>query len=118
MTRTMILFGRRVGAKPGIDEAALTVNWSEAANFHDVASHLIAGEYENAVVMPVNSTPGCGENAAVRITIDRAATNFKGFRVRFWLCDKPYASEYQGGDLEPFDFDWVAYIPCASFLTG
>lgn len=118
MSRTMMLYGRCVGAKPGIDDASLTVNWVEAVNFHDVASHMIGGEFENAVVMPVNSTPGCSENAAVRITVDRGAMNFKGFRVRFWLGDKPYASEYHGNQLGEFDFDWVAYIPCASFLTG
>lgn len=118
MTKTMMLYGRCVGVAPEANDAALTVNWSEAVNFHDIASHMISGEFENAVVMPVNSTPGCGAAAAVRVTIDRNGVNFKGFKARFWLCDRPYASEFQGDDLEKFDFDWIAYIPCASHLTG
>lgn len=118
MTRTMILYGRCVGVQPGIDDASQVVPWSDAANFHEVASHMIDGEYESAVIMPVNSTPGCDASAAVRITIDRSATNFKGFRARFWYCDRPYDKQHQTEELEAFDFDWVAYIPCSSYLTG
>jgi hypothetical protein len=73
---------------------------------------MISGEYGNAIIIPVNSTPGYARPAAVRVTVDRAATNFKGFVAHFWLDDQPYDGP------EPFDFDWVAYIPCAAYLTG
>jgi hypothetical protein len=117
MTRTIILFGRCVGVQPGLDDAIFKVNWSDATNFIDLASHMISGEFENAIILPVNSTGGCGQNARVLITIDRAMTNFKGFQARFWLNDKPYGKHHFGENLEPFDFDWVAYIPCAHSLT-
>ncbi|MBA3725181.1 MAG: hypothetical protein H0W86_01700 [Armatimonadetes bacterium] len=117
MTRTMMLYGHCTEVQPPEEEAMITINWTEAVNFHDIASHLIAGEFENAVIIAVNSTHGVGENAAVRVTVDREATTFKGFSTRFWLHDKPYAKKYHKGKLEPLDFDWVAYIPCASFLT-
>lgn len=118
MTRTLVLFGHSHDVQPGENDGTLFVSWSEAVNFQDVAGHLIQGEFENAVIIPVNSTPGTCESASVHITIDRSSLNFKGFLARFWLHDKPYGeSEHEAG-IEPLDFDWVAYIPCASFLTG
>ena len=118
MTRTLVLFGHCNQVEPGDNEGTLFVSWSDASNFHDVASHLIQGEFENAVIIPVNSTPGTSESASVRITIERTGVNFKGFKARFWLRDQPYSDCAHDGEIVPLDFDWVAYIPCASFLTG
>ncbi|MGI8923551.1 MAG: hypothetical protein ACR2HJ_05835 [Fimbriimonadales bacterium] len=79
----------------------ITVNWTEAVKFHGIASHLLAEEFENAVIIAVNSTHGVGENAAARVTVDREATTFKGFSTRFCLSRKPYAKKYHKGKLEP-----------------
>ena len=118
MTRTLVLFGHCTAVEPADNEGTLCVGWSEAANFQEVASYLIQGEFENAVIIPVNSTPGACESASVHITIERNSLNFKGFRARFWLHDKPYAATERTTELVPVDFDWVAYIPCSSYLTG
>jgi hypothetical protein len=118
MTRTLVLFGHCTAVEPADNEGTLFVGWSEAVNFHDVASHLIHGEFATAVIIPVNATPGICESASVHITIERNSLNFKGFRARFWLHDRPYTEAQRDGDLVPVDFDWVAYIPCASHLTG
>ncbi len=118
MIRTLVLFGHCNDVQPGDNEGTFNVSWSDAVNFHDVASFLIQGEFENAVIIPVNSTPGTSESASVRITIERNKMNFKGFTARFWLHDKPYSEATLQGEVVPLDFDWVAYIPCASFLTG
>lgn len=118
MIRTLVLFGHCTEVEPGDNEGTFPVSWADAANFQDVASHLIQGEFENAVIIPVNATPGTSESASVRITIERTSVNFKGFKARFWLHDKPYSEATLEGDVVPLDFDWVAYIPCASFLTG
>lgn len=117
MARTIVLFGRCTGVTPVGDEAAMCVPWKDAHNFQDNAANMITGEYENAVVFPINSTHGAGQAAAVRISVDHTETNFRGFKAEFWLNDKPYAPAFQGGSVEPFDFDWVAYIPCAATLT-
>jgi hypothetical protein len=118
MIRTLVLFGHCNDVEPGDNDGTLFVGWSDAVNFQDVASHLIQGEFENAVIIPVNSTAGTSESAQVHITIERTHVNFKGFRARFWLHDKPYAECTLEGEIVPLDFDWVAYIPCASYLTG
>jgi hypothetical protein len=118
MIRTLVLFGHCNEVAPGDNEGTFNVSWSEAVNFQDVASFLIQGEFENAVIIPVNSTPGTNESASVHITIERTSVNFKGFTARFWLHDKPYGESLHDGVVVPLDFDWVAYIPCASFLTG
>lgn len=118
MIRTLVLFGHCNEVQPADNEGTLFVAWADAVNFQDVASHLIQGEFENAVIIPVNSTPGTCESASVRITIERTGVTFKGFRARFWLHDKPYTEGALEGEFVPLDFDWVAYIPCASFLTG
>lgn len=114
MSRTIMLFGRCADVRPESGEAAMFVPWKEAFNFTENAGYMISGEFESAVVIPVNSTHGVGDSAAIRISIDREATNFKGFRAEFWHGDRPYMG---GESLEPFDFDWVAFIPCASMLT-
>ncbi len=118
MIRTLVLFGHCNEVEPADNEGTLFVGWSEAVNFQDVASHLIQGEFENSVIIPVNSTPGTCESASVHITIERTGVNFKGFKARFWLRDKPYSEAARNGDLVPLNFDWVAYIPCSSYLTG
>ncbi|MEO7453217.1 MAG: hypothetical protein ABIV13_00460 [Fimbriimonadales bacterium] len=118
MIRTLVLFGHCNEVEPGDNEGTFSVSWSDAVNFQDVASFLIQGEFENAVIIPVNATAGTSESASVHITIERARVNFKGFVARFWLRDKPYSESTHDGEVVPLDFDWVAYIPCASFLTG
>ena len=118
MIRTLVLFGHCTEVQPGDNDGTFSVSWSDAVNFQDVASFLIQGEFENAVIIPVNSTPGTSESASVHITIERNRVNFKGFVARFWLRDKPYSEATLDGEVVALDFDWVAYIPCASFLTG
>jgi len=111
MTRTLVLFGRCTGVSPCVEDGQVTVPWKEAFNFHYCAEHIGAGEYENAVVIPINSTAGCGRNAAVRLSVDHTCTNFRGFKVRMWLDGESEA------EIGPIDFDWVAFIPCAESLT-
>jgi hypothetical protein len=116
MTRTIVLFGRCNDITPTGEGGSLSVPWTEALNFHEMASHMIEGGYQDAVIIPVNSTHDAN-GAAIRITVDHALTNFKGFTARFWLGDKPYAGPENPNDPASFDFDWVAFIPCASHLT-
>ncbi len=112
-----MLFGRCSEVKTAGDEASRFVEWKEAFNFTENASYMISGEFADAVVIPVNSTHGTSDGAAVRISIDREATNFKGFRAEFWFHDRPYSPDSLGQDVQEFDFDWVAFIPCAAMLT-
>lgn len=112
MARTIMLYGRCLEVRPAGADGGLFVEWKEAFNFVENAGYMISGEFSNAVVIPVNSTHGISDAAAVRVSVDREATNFKGFRAEFWLHDEPYRPE---GD--PLDFDWVAFIPCAAKLT-
>ncbi|MCH8275090.1 MAG: hypothetical protein IH851_09900 [Armatimonadetes bacterium] len=117
MANTIVLYGRCVGVEPGTDEAVLVVPWKEAVNFNENAAGMIHGEFESASIVIANSTVGCLPSAAVHISVDRSVLNFREFKVRFWLGDKPYARSCQDGDLEAFDFDWAAFIPCYGTLT-
>lgn len=78
---------------------------------------MIQGEFENATVVTVNTTPAGIESAAVHMSVDRSSLNFRGFEVRFWFGDKPYSPENLGRPILPLDFDWAAFIPCAGTLT-
>ena len=92
-------------------------SWKEAVNFSENAAGMIHGEFESATIVAVNSTLGCDANAAVHVSVDRSVLNFREFKVRFWLGEKPYARHCRGGDLKAFDFDWAAFIPCFATLT-
>lgn len=117
MSKTIVLYGRCTDIPAGVDASEVVVAWKDAVNFLEMAGNMISGEYEEAIVIPINSTKGCDVNAAVRASIDRSGCNFREFKMRLWLGDKPYAKEYHEGELKPVDIDWVAYIPCASMLT-
>lgn len=117
MTRTIVLFGRITEAMPESDDGSLSVSWKEALNFQENAGYMISAAFESAVVIPVNSTHGTGESAAVRISVDRTKMNFRGFSIHMWLGDKPYHPAHLNADLESLDFDWIAFIPCSAMLT-
>ena len=106
-----------MGVESSSDDASFAVSWKDAANFRDLAAHMVTGDYSEAVVMVVNSTPGCERNAAVRIALDNSQLDFRGFKVRFWLGDKPFTSKSSEGEPTLIDFDWIAHIPCAETLT-
>jgi hypothetical protein len=110
--RTIILYGRAENVKPDA-EGCVTVAWKDAVNFADMAPHMLQGEYESAVVVPVNSTHGSDDGANVRITIDHEQTTFKGFVATLWCHDRRLCEE----DSLSVTFDWVAFIPCAESLT-
>ncbi len=117
MTRTIVLFGRMTEAMPSEEDGSMTVPWKEAFNFQENAGYMISAAFENAVVVPVNSTHGTGETAAVRLGIDRTKMNFRGFTVHMWLGDRPYHPAHINEQLESIDFDWIAFIPCSAMLT-
>ncbi|MCL6624258.1 MAG: hypothetical protein K6T17_06540 [Fimbriimonadales bacterium] len=115
MARTIILFGRceRVCPERGATHRVL---WTSAYNFATHAGDMIHGEFENATVIAINTTPASVESAAVHISVDRSSLNFRGFDVRFWLGDKPYPQDEER-PVSPLDFDWAAFIPCTRTLV-
>ncbi|MFN8139255.1 MAG: hypothetical protein U0R49_05610 [Fimbriimonadales bacterium] len=113
MGQAITLFGRCNEVHPENAAGELVVPWKSAYNFTENASKLISAEFDRAVVMPINSTPGAGDETAVRVSVDHSHTNFREFQLRFWLGDVPYHEEHGG----PIDVDWVAFIPCAGTLT-
>lgn len=113
MTQTIILFGRCEAVHSETSEGVLVVPWKSAYNFSENASKLIAADFDRAIVMPMNSTHGGEVETAVRLTVDHSLTNFREFRIRFWLGDVIYHEQHGG----PIDIDWVAFIPCAGSLT-
>ncbi|MBV6502229.1 MAG: hypothetical protein AKCLJLPJ_00273 [Fimbriimonadales bacterium] len=118
MSRTIVLYGRATGIEPGDNETTAVVPWKDAFNFQENAGYMIDGEYENAVILPVNSTPNMALTGAVHISVDRGHVNFKEFRVEFWLGELPYAKNHHTSELAPLDFDWVAYVPCFASVRG
>lgn len=113
MGQAITLFGRCSEVRPDSSDGSHIVTWKSAYNFTENASKLISAEFANAVVMLMNSTPGVGSETAVRLSVDHTQTNFREFRLKFWLEDKPYCPE-QGDSI---DVDWIAFIPCSGSLT-
>jgi hypothetical protein len=114
---TLTLFGRKEDVPPGETDASAFVEWKDAFNFGEIASHLLDAEFESAVIIAVNCSKGADDTAAVRVTVERDKTNFKGFTAHFWLHDKPYAKPFLDSGGGDFDFDWVAFIPINRALT-
>lgn len=110
--RTIILYGRTEDATPD-ETGCVVVSWKEAVNFSDMAPHMLQGEYESAVVVPVNSTHDSDQGACIRITVDHAKTNFKGFTATLWRGERRLTAQ----DGMAVTFDWVAFVPCAESLA-